>query len=51
MRGLVFAPRPAVFALFLLVYTVGIAPASEPAGKPNVVIILADDARSRTSTT
>ena len=43
MVGLLITPRAPMFALVALIALGGVAPAAEPAGKPNVVIILADD--------
>ncbi|MCE9561553.1 MAG: sulfatase [Planctomycetes bacterium] len=43
MRRLCFPLRPTILALFGLVFLGGVAPAAEPARKPNVVFILADD--------
>ena len=43
MPGLPLTLRAAMFALVALIALGGVAPAAEPAGKPNVVIILADD--------
>ena len=43
MSGLSLTPRAPMFALAALIVLGGVAPAAEPAGKPNVVIILADD--------
>ena len=43
MPGLSLTLRAPMFALVALIVPGGVAPAAEPAGKPNVVIILADD--------
>ena len=43
MPGLSLTPRAVVFALVGLVSGGTVASAAEPAGKPNVVVILADD--------
>jgi arylsulfatase A-like enzyme len=43
MPGPLRTPRAKLLALISLLFLSGIAPAAEPAGKPNVVFILADD--------